>query len=84
MFNTLNLPRLPQLSTCGRGQIPLPLPEKRFRLVLAATGTLPDNVNYPVKSSLLLSFLESVPDVANKLLVARPACVAKLRREKSF
>jgi hypothetical protein len=28
---------------------------------------LPENVNYAVKSSFLLSFLESVPDVANKL-----------------
>jgi hypothetical protein len=26
-----------------------------------------ENVNYAVKSSLLLSFLESVPDLANKL-----------------
>ena len=34
---------------------------------LAATGALPENVNYAVKSSLLLSFLESVPDVAAKL-----------------
>ncbi len=34
---------------------------------LAASGSLPENVNYAVKSSLLLSFLESVPDVANKL-----------------
>ena len=34
---------------------------------LAATGSLPENVNYAVKSSLLLSFLESVPDVATKL-----------------
>jgi S1-C subfamily serine protease len=34
---------------------------------LAATGSLPENVNYAVKSSLLLSFLESVPDVAAKL-----------------
>jgi hypothetical protein len=28
---------------------------------------LPENVNYAVKSSLLLSYLESVPDVAAKL-----------------
>lgn len=28
---------------------------------------LPENVNYAVKSSLLLSFLESVPDVASKI-----------------
>ena len=34
---------------------------------LAATGSLPENVNYAVKSSLLLSFLESVPDVSAKL-----------------
>ena len=32
---------------------------------LAATGSLPENVNYAVKSSLLLSFLESVPEVAS-------------------
>jgi hypothetical protein len=30
-------------------------------------GALPENVNYAVKSSLLLSFLESAPDVASKL-----------------
>jgi hypothetical protein len=29
---------------------------------LAASGTLPENVNYAVKSSFLLSFLESVPN----------------------
>jgi hypothetical protein len=34
---------------------------------LAMSGALPENVNYAVKSSFLLSFLESVPDVANKL-----------------
>ena len=34
---------------------------------LAASGSLPENVNYAVKSSFLLGFLESVPDVANKL-----------------
>jgi S1-C subfamily serine protease len=37
------------------------------KAALAATGSVPENVNYAVKSSLLLSFLESVPDVANKL-----------------
>jgi hypothetical protein len=37
------------------------------RAALDATGALPENVNYAVKSSLLLSFLESVPDVAAKL-----------------
>ncbi|MDD5141318.1 MAG: tetratricopeptide repeat-containing serine protease family protein [Verrucomicrobiales bacterium] len=34
---------------------------------LAASGALPENVNYAVKSSFLLGFLESVPDVASKL-----------------
>jgi S1-C subfamily serine protease len=34
---------------------------------LDATGALPENVNYAVKSSFLLSFLESVPDAASKL-----------------
>ncbi len=34
---------------------------------LAATGTLAGNVNYAVKSSYLLSFLESVPAVTAKL-----------------
>jgi hypothetical protein len=34
---------------------------------LAASGAFPENVNYAVKSSLLLSFLESVPDVDAKL-----------------
>ncbi len=36
-------------------------------VALAATGSLPENVNYAVKSSLLLSFLESVPEVSAKL-----------------
>jgi len=34
---------------------------------LATVGMLPENVNYAVKSSLLLSFLESVPDVSARL-----------------
>jgi homospermidine synthase len=34
---------------------------------LATSGALPGNVSYAVKSSLLLSFLESLPDVASKL-----------------
>jgi len=34
---------------------------------LVTSGALPENVNYAVKSSLLLSFLESVPEVAAKL-----------------
>ena len=35
--------------------------------VLASSGALPENVNYAVESSFLLSFLESMPDVVNKL-----------------
>jgi S1-C subfamily serine protease len=34
---------------------------------VATSGALPENVNYAVKSSFLLSFLESVPEVAAKL-----------------
>ena len=37
------------------------------RAALASSGTLPENVNYAIKSSYLLSFLESVPDVSAKL-----------------
>ena len=37
------------------------------RAALSASGALPENVNYAVKSSYLLSFLESVPEVASKL-----------------
>jgi len=37
------------------------------RAALSATGALPENVNYAVKSSFLLGFLESVPDVSAKL-----------------
>jgi len=43
------------------------------RAALAATGALPENVNYAVKSSFLLSFLESVPEVSAKLKAARTA-----------
>ena len=34
---------------------------------LKTSGALPENVNYAVKSSFLLSFLESVPEVSAKL-----------------
>ncbi len=37
------------------------------RAAIATTGTLAENVNYAVKSSYLLSFLESLPEVAAKL-----------------
>jgi S1-C subfamily serine protease len=37
------------------------------RAALDATGSLPENVNYAVKSSFLLSFLKSAPEVSAKL-----------------
>ena len=37
------------------------------RAALAASGALPENVNYAVKSSFLLGCLESVPEVSAKL-----------------
>jgi S1-C subfamily serine protease len=37
------------------------------KAALETSGALPENVNYAVKSSFLLGFLESVPDVAAKL-----------------
>ena len=37
------------------------------KAALATSGQLPENVNYAVKSSFLLGFLESVPEVAAKL-----------------
>lgn len=41
---------------------------------LASSGALPENVNYAVKSSLLMSFLESVPELSTKL---KPAVTAQ-------
>lgn len=37
------------------------------KAAMATSGALPENVNYAVKSSFLLSFLESMPEVAAKL-----------------
>lgn len=37
------------------------------KAALAATGALPENVNYAVKSSFLLSFLESAPEMSANL-----------------
>jgi S1-C subfamily serine protease len=37
------------------------------KAALESSGALPENVNYAVKSSFLLSFLESVPEVSAKL-----------------
>jgi S1-C subfamily serine protease len=36
-------------------------------VALSTSGALPENVNYAVKSSFLLSFLESVPEMSAKL-----------------
>jgi TPR repeat protein len=40
------------------------------KTALATTGTLAENVNYAIKSSFLLSFLEATPDVASGLVEA--------------
>src|SRR5205814_4377611 len=37
------------------------------RAALAASGALPETVNYAVKSSFLLGFLESVPELSARL-----------------
>lgn len=37
------------------------------KAALESSGSLPENVNYAVKSSFLLGFLESVPAVSAKL-----------------
>jgi S1-C subfamily serine protease len=37
------------------------------KVALVVSGALPENVNYAIKSSFLLGFLESVPDVIAKL-----------------
>jgi hypothetical protein len=36
-------------------------------VAVETSGALPENVNYAVKSSLLLGFLESVPGISGKL-----------------
>ena len=41
--------------------------QRSARAALQSSGALPENVNYAIKSSYLLSFLESVPEVAAKL-----------------
>ena len=37
------------------------------KAALESSGALPQSVNYAIKSSYLLSLLESIPDVASKL-----------------
>ena len=48
------------------------------KAALETSGALPQNVNYAIKSSYVLSFLESLPDVASKLKEPWPA------RERKF
>jgi len=38
-----------------------------FLATIADSGAIPENVNYAVKSSFLLSFLEALPEVATRL-----------------
>jgi len=45
---------------------------------LRSSGALPENVNYAVMSSYLLSFLESVPEVSSKL---KEPCTRDMRFE---
>jgi hypothetical protein len=50
-----------------RGNVVGVVSAKLSARALSATGALPENVNYAVKSSYLLSFLEAVPEVEAKL-----------------
>jgi hypothetical protein len=40
---------------------------------LKLTGSLPQNVNYALKSSFITAFLESLPEVSGKLRSPHPA-----------
>jgi hypothetical protein len=40
---------------------------------LKATGSLPQNVNYALKSSFVTAFLETLPEISAKLKAPRPA-----------
>ena len=50
----------------------------RASTALAKTGNLPENVNYAVKGTFVMGFLESVPDVAAEMLNPKP------RRSREF
>ncbi len=41
------------------------------------TGSLPQNVNYAIKSSFLLSFLEAIPEVSNDLAENKDSNLAR-------
>ena len=47
-------------------------------VALAKTGDLPENVNYAVKGTFVMGFLESVPEVAAEMLDPKP------RRSREF
>ena len=48
------------------------------KAALATAGTLPENVNYAVKGTFVMGFLESVPEVAEEMLDPNP------RRSREF
>ena len=48
------------------------------KAALATAGTLPENVNYAVKGTFVMGFLESVPEVAAEMLDPKP------RRSREF
>ena len=50
------------------------------RAALKATGALPENVNCAIKSSYLLSFLESVPEMPAKLKEPKSLQTATARK----
>jgi S1-C subfamily serine protease len=50
----------------------------RASTALAKTGNLPENVNYAVKGTFVMGFLESVPEVAAEMLDPKP------RRSREF
>jgi len=44
-----------------------------------ATGSLPQNVNYALKSSLVLSFLESLPELSGKLVQTKNSGLSRTK-----
>ena len=50
----------------------------RTKAALNTAGALPENVNYAVKGTFVMGFLESVPEVAQEMLDPKP------RRSREF
>ncbi len=48
-------------------------------LTARATGSLPQNVNYALKSSLVLSFLESLPELSGKLVQTKNSGLSRTK-----